>query len=151
MYLTADGKRAPYCGIYTVVTISYSGDSRWAVASPNVVISLSEMTMSDVFTAATMKNVVFWDMVTPCRACTFPSAVRYVLVADQEDSRVFHSEDAGDIFLRNIGSYKNNTALYPRRQHSWSLCTFNVARKYVRCPIDGISRYWVESSSRKPR
>jgi hypothetical protein len=33
--------------------------------------------------------------------------------------RIFNPEDGGDVFLRNVVSYKNNTTLsYPRRQHS---------------------------------
>jgi hypothetical protein len=33
-------------------------------------------------------------------------------------SRVFHPEDGGDMFLRNVGSHKIYTAPHPRRRHS---------------------------------
>jgi hypothetical protein len=33
--------------------------------------------------------------------------------------RVFYPEDGGNMFLKNVGSYKNHTvSSYPRRQHS---------------------------------
>jgi hypothetical protein len=43
-----------------------------------------------------VKNSVFWD-VTPCGTCRI-----------RRDS--YHPEDGGDMFLRNVGSYKNHTA-----------------------------------------
>jgi hypothetical protein len=52
---------------------------------------------SEVFTALTMKNAVFWD-VTPCGCCKYRSF-------------------GGVIFLRNVDSYKSRTASRPRRRH----------------------------------
>jgi hypothetical protein len=47
-----------------------------------------------VFTAVTLKNTVFWDVMSP------------------------DPDDGGDTFLRNVGSYKRYTAYHPRRRYS---------------------------------
>jgi hypothetical protein len=56
----------------------------------------------EVFTAVTMKNVVFWD-VAPCISC------------------VNRRLEGGDTFLRNVCSHRIYTAPRPRRRHSSSL------------------------------
>jgi hypothetical protein len=38
--------------------------------------------------------------------------------------RAFHPEDRGDMFLRNVGYYKNHTSSYPIQQNSSWLQTF---------------------------
>jgi hypothetical protein len=77
-----------------------------------------------------MKNAVFGDIMTPCGSCndrrrwrfrykrlSSPSVVRCILARNREDSGSFHLEDGGDIFLRNVGSYKSHTvSSYRRRQ-----------------------------------
>jgi hypothetical protein len=41
---------------------------------------------------------------------------------------VFHSEDIGDVSLRNVGSYKKHMASsYPRRQHSSRVKEFKIS------------------------
>jgi hypothetical protein len=53
------------------------------------------------------------------RLCS-PSAMRYILGKNQMHS-VFHPEDEGDMFLRNVCSYKKHSALsHSRRQNTWS-------------------------------
>jgi hypothetical protein len=69
---------------------------------------------SEVFTAVTMKNAIFWD-VAPCRSCVNRcfggTSMRFTLVPR---SRIFYPEDGGDTFLRNVGSNKIYTAPHPR-------------------------------------
>jgi hypothetical protein len=56
----------------------------------------------------------------------------------RHDSESFHPEDAGNMLLRNVSSYKSHTASsYPRRHHSsllplWKhemLHSFSTARR----------------------
>jgi hypothetical protein len=62
----------------------------------------------EVFTAVTMKNAAFWDLVPrgSCNNRRFGGT-----------GRMF-SKDGGNTFLRNVGSYKTHTAPHPRRRHS---------------------------------
>jgi hypothetical protein len=71
----------------------------------------------EVFTAVTMKNVVFWN-VAPCRPC-----VNRLLSAATSSCwflarGFFYPADGGDTFLLNVDSHKMYTAPHPRRQHS---------------------------------
>jgi hypothetical protein len=66
---------------------------------------------SEVFTAVTMKNAVFWDVAAA-------NCWRWFLARG-----FFYPKDGGDTFLRNISSHKIYTAPYPRRRHS----SFNVS------------------------
>jgi hypothetical protein len=65
----------------------------------------------EVFTAVAIKNAVFWD-VTPCGSCKIQRFGvmhrRYHREGTPADS--FHPDDGGDAFLRNVGSYKSQTA-----------------------------------------
>jgi hypothetical protein len=59
----------------------------------------------EVFTAMTMKNIVFWD-VAPCGVQS---------VTCLTGNLVFFTcpEDGGDMFLRNVGSKQSHTVLHP--------------------------------------
>jgi hypothetical protein len=68
----------------------------------------------EVFTAVTMKNGVFWD-VTPCgsyKNLVFLRSVRRLLVTARvvPSSTIFHPDEGGAKFLRNVGFYKSHTA-----------------------------------------
>jgi hypothetical protein len=69
----------------------------------------------EVFTAVTMKNVVFW-------AVAAATCSRWFLARG-----FFYLEDGGVTFLRNVGSHKIYTAPHPRRRHSSGMLKF---RKY---------------------
>jgi hypothetical protein len=58
----------------------------------------------EVFTAVTMKNVVFWD-VAPCGS---PATCSSWFLA----RGFFNPEDGGDTFLRNVGAHKIYTAFF---------------------------------------
>jgi hypothetical protein len=53
--------------------------------------------------AVIMKNCVFWGVV-PCDARSVLQLLVIANVVSSTDS--FHSDDGGDSFLRNVGSYK---------------------------------------------
>jgi hypothetical protein len=55
--------------------------------------------------AVTMKNAVFWD-VTPCGSGQQFLVTPNVFLA----CRLFHPDDGGETFLRNVGSHKSHTA-----------------------------------------
>jgi hypothetical protein len=82
---------------------------------------------SEVFTAVTMKNAVFWD-VAPCRSCVnrrFGGTYCSHLFTLFPRSRIFYPEDGGDTFLRHVGSHKIYTVPHPRRGNSWGInCLF---------------------------
>jgi hypothetical protein len=84
----------------------------------------------EVFTAATMKNAVFWG-VAPCRCDRlnrhFGGSYRLHLQGRSAATcsrwffarGFFYPEDGGDTILRNVGSIDHiYTAPHPRRRHS---------------------------------
>jgi hypothetical protein len=63
----------------------------------------------------------------------FRSVIQLLVTANiVRSSPICHPDDGGDRFLRNVGSYKSNTAQHPRRRHffvGWihpQSCTFTV-------------------------
>jgi hypothetical protein len=67
-----------------------------------------------------LKNAAFCYMMTPCGSCN-NRRLRgtYSLHLQGRTLWVFYPEHGGDMFLRNVGSYKNHKASsHPRRQHS---------------------------------
>jgi hypothetical protein len=70
----------------------------------------------EVFTAVTMKNAVFWDVV-PCSSCVNRRSWFHA-------RRLFYHEDGGDTFLRNVGSHNNYTTPHPRKRHSSTFYKF---------------------------
>jgi hypothetical protein len=72
---------------------------------------------SEVFTAVTMKNVVFWD-VTPCGSFKNQRFGGTSLLHQSDKNRwtgrnvsiTSSPDDGGATFLRNVGCYKSNTA-----------------------------------------
>jgi hypothetical protein len=73
-----------------------------------------------------MKNYVFWD-VTPCVSCK---------------NRRF----GGAKFLRNVGSYKSDTAQHPRRRHS-SFPIHQLSYHSTLKPCFGLVHKWVRINS----
>jgi hypothetical protein len=84
----------------------------------------------EVFTAVTMKNVVFWD-VAPCRSCvnrrfggTYRLHLQGIKIQRARNRLAARAgffptlQDGGDMFLRNVGLHKIYTAPHPRRRHS---------------------------------
>jgi hypothetical protein len=53
-------------------------------------------------------------------------------------SLIFHIDDWGDIFLRNVGSYKSHMVSQPRRQHASFDSLFEWCKRYVKAARD----YW---------
>jgi hypothetical protein len=62
----------------------------------------------EVFTAVTVKNVIFWDIMS-CGS-----------YKNQHFGGMFHlhDQDGGDMFLQSVTSYKCRMASHPRREHS---------------------------------
>jgi hypothetical protein len=81
-----------------------------------------------VFTAVTMKNAVFWDMVS-CRSCVdrrFGGAYHLTIKVEQSASKepawavllqIAATEGGVDTFLRNVGSYKIYMVPHPTTRH----------------------------------
>jgi hypothetical protein len=59
----------------------------------------------EVFKTVSMNNAFFSD-VTPCGSCKNPGFGRTYRLLHQVDKNC--PDDAGDAFLRNVGSYKNH-------------------------------------------
>jgi hypothetical protein len=77
----------------------------------------------EVFTAVTVKNAVFWDVMmcgSSQRASVASYCYRLSYLTDY-----FHPDDRGATFLQNIGSYKSHTVKRPRKRHSWNWSVFN--------------------------
>jgi predicted RNA binding protein YcfA (HicA-like mRNA interferase family) len=88
----------------------------------------------EVFTAVTMKNAVFWDVV-PCRSCVnrrFRVMYRLHLqgrkIRERGTSLSRGLQTAGDTFCRNVGSHKIYRMPHPRRRHS-SVITVLTSRR----------------------
>jgi hypothetical protein len=64
-----------------------------------------------------LKNTVFWN-VTPCGSCKDRGFEAVVTANVVPSSPILVTYDGGDMFLRNIGSYKTHTASHLRRRHS---------------------------------
>jgi hypothetical protein len=65
----------------------------------------------EVLTAVVMKFAIFWDIAL----CSLYMSWLGYLPSLVSCSLIFDPEDGGDTFLRNVGSYMDYTALYPRR------------------------------------
>jgi hypothetical protein len=80
----------------------------------------------EVFTAVTMNNAVFWDVLAASQFLTLFLARGFL-----------YSEDGSDMLLRNVGSRKIYTTSQPRRPHSsfssssyyYFVCTRTLNRK----------------------
>jgi hypothetical protein len=79
------------------------------VAVTNLRLNSILFVRSEVFTAMTMKNDVFWDVALQSAAiCS-----RWFVTRE-----FFYPEYGSKMFLRNAGSYKIYTVPHPRRRHS---------------------------------
>jgi hypothetical protein len=103
--------------------------SKWPDLSKNISERPEKYRKIEVFTAVTMKNVVFWDVV-PCIFCLNrrfggiyclhlhgrkPRELRTSVSRLVPRSRLFYHEDGGNTFLRNVGLHKIFTTSHPRR------------------------------------
>jgi hypothetical protein len=89
---------------------------------------------SQVFTAVTMKNSVFWD-VTPCGSCKngrFGETYRlHCQGGNNQLYRNIKQHEGSYTLLRNVGHYKSRTASHTRRRHSSYVCSFGRTIQYV--------------------
>jgi hypothetical protein len=78
----------------------------------------------EALTVVSMKNIVFWDVTLCCfrrnRRVGERRTLRRISVLQSLANAfsfrlLFHPEDGGDTFFRNVGSYKNRTETHPIR------------------------------------
>jgi hypothetical protein len=71
-----------------------------------LIITFNEATASQLYLHGNTKTRQ-WKY--RCKGLSSPSVVKYTLATNQGD-RLFHREDGGNMFPRNVDSYKNCTA-----------------------------------------
>jgi hypothetical protein len=104
--LSKDFKSGRFIVIGRILTV-YKGSEQWPLDVG-----------FEVFTVVTMKNAVFWD-VAPIGSCrnshfrgTYPTdSLLAIYYGFSSLTDFFYPEDGGDMFLRNVGSYKTHKAI----------------------------------------
>jgi hypothetical protein len=104
----------------------------------------------EVFTAATIKNAIFWD-VAPCRSCvnrrfggTYPLHLQGRKIRQRETtsyllvpcSQILYPEDGGDTFIWSVSSHKSTWRHIPEDSILHDLRCLSKTSQKVCCTLN---------------